>query len=64
MISANAELMWERSVDAHVPTGRIPRSLLEMAGKLMIVMSLDVAECYMSASLFDDLSRKTDGVAA
>jgi hypothetical protein len=64
MISANSELMWEKSVDAHRPTGRIPRSILEMAGKLMIVMILDFAERYVSASLFDDLSRKTDGVAA
>jgi hypothetical protein len=71
MISANSELIstqvgivWEKSVDAHRPTGRIPRSILEMAGKLMIVMILDFAERYVSASLFDDLSRKTDGVAA
>ena len=35
-----------------------------MAGKLMIVMILDFAERDLSASLFDDLSRKTDGVAA
>ena len=35
-----------------------------MAGKLMIVMIPDFADQYLSASLFDDLSRKTDGVAA
>jgi hypothetical protein len=52
------------SVNAHRPTGRIPRSILEMAGKLMIVMILDFAERYVSAGLFDHLSRKTDGVAA
>jgi hypothetical protein len=47
-----------------MPTGRIPRSILEMAGQLMIVIILNFAERYVSASLFDDLSRKTDGVAA
>ena len=52
------------SVNAHMPIGRIPRSILEMAGKLIIVMILDFAERYVSASLFDHLSRKTDGVAS
>ena len=36
----------------------------EMAGKMIVVILPDFAERYLSTSLFDGLSRETDGVAA